>query len=83
MVDNGGNNKHVDGRVWHPCRADTGDGQRWRSWGNSDYDDDVEEGRLHPTPLTTVMHELAARLHSAGISYASEASLLDVDNVNG
>ena len=83
MVDNGGNNKHVDGRVRRPFRADTRDGQRWRLWGNSDNDDNVEEGGLHPTPLTTVMRELAARLRSAGISYASEASLLDADDVNG
>jgi len=51
--------------------------------GDSDNNDDVEEGGLHPTPLTTATRELAERLHSAGISYASEASLLDMDDVNG
>jgi len=38
---------------------------------------------LHPTPLTTATRELATRLCSAGIPYASEASLLDVDDANG
>ena len=81
-VDNGGNNEHVDGHVWGLCRADTGDGQQWRSQGDSDNDDDVEEGVSHPTLLTIVTRELAERLRSTGISYASEASLSDVDNVN-
>ena len=82
-VDNGGNNEHVDGHVWGLCRADTGDGQQWRSQGDSDNDDDVEEGVSHPTLLTIATRELAERLRSTDISYASEASLSDVDNVNG
>ena len=53
------------------------DGRRWRSRGNSDNDDDVKEGGSHPTPLMTAMCKLASRLCSAGISYASEASLSD------
>ena len=57
--------------------------RRWRSWRDSDNDDDVEEGGSHPTPLTMATCELAVRLHSVGIPYASEVSLLDVDNVNG
>ena len=73
--------KHVDGRVRGPHRADTGDGRRWRSRRVSDNDDDVEEGG--PTPLTTATCELVARLHFVGIPYASEASLSDVDDVNG
>ena len=51
-----------------------------------DNDNNDKEGGLHPTPLTTAMHELAARLRSAGILYALdrlEASLLDVDDTNG
>ena len=50
---------------------------------DSNNDDDVEEGGWHPTPLTTAMCELVARLHSIGIPYASEVSLSDVDDVNG
>jgi len=64
-------------------RADTGDGQWWRSWRDSDNDDDVEEGRSNPTPLTTATCKLAARLHSVGIQNASKVSLSDVDDVNG
>ncbi len=64
-------------------RADTGDGRRWRSRRDSDNDDDVEEGGSHPTPLTTATWELAVRLNFVGIPYASEASLSDVDDVNG
>jgi len=82
-VDIGGNNQHVDRHVWGPHRADTGDGQRWRSWRDSDNNDGIEEGGSHPTPLTTATCELAERLHSVGIPYASEASLSDVDDVNG
>ena len=82
-VDDGGDDEHVDGRVRGPRRADTGDGRRWRSRRDSDNDDDIEEGGSHPTPLTTVTCELAARLNSVGILYASEASLSDVDDVNG
>ena len=82
-VDDGVDDEHVDGRVRGPHRADTGDGRRWRSRRDSDNDDDVEEGGSHPTPLTTVTCELAARLHSVGIPYASEVSLSDVDDVNG
>ena len=67
MPQDNGDNKHVDGRVRGPRRADTGDGRWWRSRGDSDNDDDVEEGRSHPTPLTTATRKLAARLRSAGI----------------
>ena len=59
-----------------------GDGG-WRSRRDSDNDDDVEEGGLHPTPMTTATCKLAARLHSVGIPYVSEASLSDVDDMNG
>ena len=45
--------------------------------GNSDNDEDVEEGGSHPTLLMTAMRKLAARLRSAGISYAAGASLSD------
>jgi len=41
------------------------------------------EGGLHPTPLMTATLKLAARLHSDNIWYALEASLLDMDEVNG
>jgi len=51
------------------CQADTGDGRRWRSRRDGDNDDDIEEGGLHPTPLTMVTLELMARLRSAGIPY--------------
>jgi septal ring-binding cell division protein DamX len=66
-VSDNGDNEHVDERVRGPRRADTGDGRWWRSRGDSDNDDDVEEGRSHPTPLTTATRKLAARLRSAGI----------------
>ena len=82
-VDDSVDDEHVDGRVRGPHRADTGDGRWWKSWRDSDDDDDVEEGGSHPTPLTTATCELAARLHSVGIPYASEVSLSDVDDVNG
>ena len=65
------------------CRADTEDGRRWRLQRDSDNDDDVEEGGSHPTALTTVTRELAARLRSASTPYALEDSLLDVDDMNG
>jgi hypothetical protein len=52
-----------------------GDGQRWRLWHNGDNDYNIEEGGSHPTLLTTATPELAARLHSSSIMYASEASL--------
>ena len=69
---------HVDGRVRGPHLADTGNGRRWRLRRDGNNDNDVEEGGSHPTtPQTTAMHELVARLCSAGILYASEASLLD------
>ena len=82
-VDDGVDDEHVDGRVRGPRLADTGNGQRRRLRRDGDNDDDVEEGGSHPTPLTTATCELAARLHSVGIPYASEASLSDVDDVNG
>jgi hypothetical protein len=82
-VDDGGDNEHVDGRVRGPRRADTGDGRRWRSRRDSDKNDDDEEGGSHPTPLTTATRELVVRLRSAGIPYALEDSLSDVDDVNG
>ncbi len=44
--------------------------------------DNVEEGGSHPTPLTTATRKLAVRLRSAGIPYALEDSLSDVDDVN-
>ena len=50
--------------------------------GASDNDDSVEEGGSHSTPLTTATRELAARLCSASIPYASEAFLSDVEDVN-
>ena len=63
------------------------DGRRWRSRHDGDNDNDVEKGGSHPTPLTTLMRELAVRLdmfhRHLNIPYASEAFLLDVDNVNG
>jgi len=64
------------------------DGRWWRSCRDGHNDSDVEEGgRSHPTPLTTLMRELAVRLdmfhRHLNIPYASEAFLLDVDNVNG
>ena len=68
--------KNLDG-------VDTRDGRWWRLWRDSDNDDNVEEGGSHPTPLTTATCELAVRLNSVGIQYASEASLSDVDDVNG
>ena len=82
-VDDGGDDEHVDGRVRGPRRADTGDGRRWRSRRDSDKNDDDEEGGSHPTPLTTATRELVVRLRSAGIPYALEDSLSDVDDVNG
>ena len=72
-VDDGGDDEHVDGRVWGPRLADTGNGRRWRLRHDGDNDDDVEEGGSHPTPLTTATRELDAL----------EDSLLDVDDVNG
>ena len=81
-VDDGGDDEHVDGPVCGPRRMDTGDGRLRRSQRDDDNDDD-EEGGLHHTPLKAVTRELAARLRSVGIPYASEASLLDVDDVNG
>ena len=62
---------------------DTGDGRWWRSLRESYNDDDVEEGGSHPTSQTMATCELAARLHSVGILYASDVSLSDVDDVNG
>jgi hypothetical protein len=41
-----------------------------------------KEGGLHPTLLRIAIHELAVRLHSASIPYASEASLSDDDGAN-
>ena len=41
------------------------------------------KGGSHPTPGTMVMHKLAARLCSADISYALEASLSVGDKANG
>ncbi len=81
-VNGGGNNEHINGCVWGPSRADTGDGRQWRSRRDGDNNDDVVEGGSHPTPLTTVTHGLEARLRSAGILYAPEASLSDVDDAN-
>jgi len=78
-VSDGGDNKHVNGLVRGLHWVDTGDGRWWKLRGNSDNDGDIEEGRPHPTQLMTAPRKLAARLRSAGISYASEASLSDVD----
>ncbi len=75
--DDSGDNEHVNGCVRDPLRADTVDGQRWRLWGNNDNNDDAKKGGSHPTPLMMAMRELAARLRSTGILYASEASLSD------
>ena len=84
-VDEGSKNEHINECVWGPHQADTGDGRRWRSRRDSDNNNngDIKEGGSHPTPLTTTMHELEARLRSAGIPYALEDSLSDVDGVNG
>ena len=82
-VNDGGNNEHINGRVRGPRLADTRDGRRRRLQCNGANNDNVKEGRLHPTPQTTVTQELAARLHSAGILYALEASLSNMDNANG
>ena len=66
-VDDGVDAEHVGGRVWGPRLADTGNGQRRRLRRDGDNDDDVEEGRSHPTtPKTTAMHELVERLRSVG-----------------
>ena len=82
-VKDGGDIEHVNKRVWGPCQANTGDGQQWRSQHNGKNDDALEEGGSHPTPPTMATHELAARLCSAGVPYASEPSLSDVDDANG
>ena len=66
-VNDNSDNEHVNGHVRGPRQADTGDGRWWRSRGDSDNDDNVEEGRSHPTPLTTSTRKLATSLRSAGI----------------
>ncbi len=63
--------------------ANTEDGRWWRLQRDSDNDDDAEEGGSHPTALTTVTLELAARLRSASTPYTLEDSLSDVDDMNG
>ncbi len=82
-VDNGGNNKHIDGQVRGLHRVDTGDRQRRRLQRNGNNNDNNEEGGSHPTPGTMAMRVLAVRLHYAGILYALEASSSDVDKANG
>ena len=65
-VDDGVDDEHVDGCVRGPRLADTGNRQRQRLRHDSYNNDDVEEGRSHPTtPQTTAMRELVERLHSA------------------
>jgi hypothetical protein len=82
-VDDGGDGERVDGRIRGPRRAEAGDGRRRRSRRDGDNDDDDdEEGGSHPTPRTTATRVLAARLLSAGIPYASEASSSDVVDAN-
>jgi len=66
-VDDGVDDEHLDGHVRGPRLADTGNGQRRRLRRDGNNKDDVEEGGSHPTtPQTTVTHELAERLRSAG-----------------
>jgi len=66
----GGDNKHINGRFRGLHQADTRGGQHQRlqhNGDNNDNNDNVEEGGSHPTPWTTVTHELAVWLRSAGI----------------
>ncbi len=64
-VDNGIDDKHVDGCVRGLCLVDTGNGRRWRLRRDGDNNNNVEEGGLHPTtPQTTATCELAERLRS-------------------
>jgi hypothetical protein len=65
-VDNGFDDKHINGPVRGPRRVDTGVEGWWRSWCNDNINNDKEEGRLHPTLRTTAMCELVERLRSAG-----------------
>ena len=65
-VDDGVDDEHVDGCVRGPRLADTGNRQRRRLRHDGNNNDDVEEGRSHPTtPQTTAMRELVERLRSA------------------
>jgi len=65
-VDNGGDDKHIDGPVRGPCWVDTGVGGWWRSRCNDNINNNKEKGGLHPTLRTTAMCELVERLRSAG-----------------
>ena len=50
---------------------------RWqRSRHDNEYNEDDEDDKVGGSPWTSVTSELAARLHPAGIPYASEASPL-------
>ena len=69
-IDDGGDNKHINGRFRGLHQADTRGGQHQRlqhNGDNNDNNDNVEEGGSHPTLWTTVTHELAVWLRSAGI----------------
>jgi len=81
-VDDSVDDEHVDWRVWGPRLVDTGNGRRRRLRRDGDNDDDVEEGRLHPTtPQTTATHQLVERLRSAGRDLQrAEEGEGDVDN---
>ena len=75
-VNDGSNNQLVNGHIWGPCQADTGDGQRRSSRRNGCNNNKDKEGGLHSTPWTTATRELAPRLHSAGSRQRRERAML-------
>ncbi|KAL3810869.1 hypothetical protein ACHAXA_003391 [Cyclostephanos tholiformis] len=78
-VDDGREN----GRHSSPRGANVvGGGRRRRSRREDDdeYDEDNEDDKVGGSPRTSATRELAARLHFAGIPYASEASSLSVED---
>ena len=81
-VDDGVDDEHVDGRVQGPRLADTRNGRRRRLRHDGDNDNDIKDGRSHPTtPQMTAMRELAERLHSAGHDWQrAEEGEGDVDD---
>ena len=81
-IDDGVDDEHIDGCVQGPRLADTGNGQRQGLRHDGNNNNDVKEGGLHPTtPQTTVTHELAERLCSAGHDWQrAEGGECDVDD---